>query len=109
MEINFRKGQKLMESPESREKLSTPYVDEIVTTNTIPAILNRDAQGRLRRKITVLKLERWIARHINNILNIEAKGVVNIDDSDPYSVDMSSKNPRWSPDMGRIWNKNFKS
>ena len=91
-------------SPESREKLNSPYVDEIVTTNTIPAILNRDSQGRLRRKITVLKLERWIANHMHKILSdLE----VNVHE-DPYSVDMSSKNPRWKPDMGRAWNKNFK-
>ncbi len=91
-------------SPESREKLNSPYVDEIVTTNTIPAILNRDSQGRLRRKITVLKLERWITNHIQEILSD-----LKIDShEDPYSVDMSSKNPRWQPDMGRSWNKNFR-
>lgn len=95
-------------SPESREKLSVPYVDEIVTTNTIPAILNRDAQGRLRRKITVLKLERWIARHLEKILGVEAGDIVHPVYGDPYTVDMSSKNPRWSPEMGRIWNKNLK-
>ena len=91
-------------SPESREKLSSTYVDEIVTTNTIPSILNRDTQGRLRKKITVLKLERWIVRHINKILDRESSDNLG---SDPYSVDMSSKNPRWKPDMGRAWTKNF--
>ncbi|NQZ57532.1 MAG: ribose-phosphate pyrophosphokinase [Lentisphaeraceae bacterium] len=93
-------------SPESREKLSTPYVDEIVTTNTIPAILNRDTQGRLRKKITVLKLEKWIAAHIQKVLDIEQ---VVADDVDPYQVDMSSKNPRWREEMGRAWSKNYNS
>jgi len=92
-------------SPESREKLSSTYVDEIVTTNTIPSILNRDTQGRLRKKITVLKLERWIVRHIEAIFGKEVPDLD--DDEDPYSVDMSSKNPRWRPDMGRAWNKNY--
>ncbi|MCM8543059.1 MAG: ribose-phosphate pyrophosphokinase, partial [Lentisphaeraceae bacterium] len=92
-------------SPESREKLSSPYVDEIVTTNTIPSILNRDTQGRLRKKITVLKLERWIVSHIDKILGKESTCS---DDADPYSVDMSSKNPRWKHDMGRAWNKNYR-
>jgi ribose-phosphate pyrophosphokinase len=50
-------------SSEVRETLATPAVDEIVTTNTIPSILNRDMQGRLRRKLTVLKLEKWISRY----------------------------------------------
>lgn len=93
-------------SPESREKLSSTYVDEIVTTNTIPSILNRDTQGRLRKKITVLKLERWIVKHIEKILG---QSFSEVSDDDPYSVDMSSKNPRWRPDMGRAWNKNFRS
>lgn len=91
-------------SPESREKLSSTYVDEIVTTNTIPSILNRDTQGRLRKKITVLKLERWIVSHLDRILGKEPSIP---EDADPYSVDMSSKNPRWRHDMGRAWNKNY--
>ncbi|MCH2206707.1 MAG: ribose-phosphate diphosphokinase [Lentisphaerales bacterium] len=92
-------------SPESREKLSSPYVDEIVTTNTIPAILNRDTQGRLRKKITVLKLEILIVRNIQKTLDLDAS---TNDEADPYSVDMSSKNPRWRKEMGRSWNKNYR-
>jgi len=93
-------------SPESREKLSTPCIDEIVTTNTIPSILNRDSQGRLRRKITVLKLERWIVMRIKKTLGMDYKS---LEEAEPYSIDMSSKNPRWREDMGRAWNKNYKN
>jgi ribose-phosphate pyrophosphokinase len=80
-------------SPEVRENLSTQALDEIVTTNTIPSILNRDMQGRLRRKMTVLKLEKWISRYILDFLGLKpaqsGQGM--------YNVDMSSKNPRWRP------------
>ena len=65
----------------------------ILTLNTIPSILNRDEQGRLRKKIVVLKIERWIARYLLTYLG---KGAAIID-TDLYSVDMSSKNPRWRP------------
>ncbi len=77
-------------SPEGRENLAGPEIDEIVTTNTIPSVLNRDMQGRLRRKLTVLKLERWVSRSV-----LEALGQ-DISHLEPplYSVDMSSKNPR---------------
>ena len=51
-------------SQEGRENLNTPEIDEIVTTNTLPAVLNRDMQGRLRRKLTVLKLEKWVGCHV---------------------------------------------
>jgi len=79
-------------SQEGREYLSTPEIDEIVTTNTLPSVLNRDMQGRLRRKFTVLKLEHWVACHI-----LEAMCPHSGISSDPlYSIDMSSKNPRWT-------------
>jgi ribose-phosphate pyrophosphokinase len=78
-------------SSEVRETLATPAVDEIVTTNTIPSILNRDMQGRLRRKLTVLKLEKWISRYIMTYLGYEPDSVA----GRTYTVDMSSKNPRW--------------
>jgi len=78
-------------SPEVRENLATTALDEIVTTNTIPCILNRDMQGRLRKKITVLKLEKWLSyytlRHLNRSNNHLGAPL--------YAVDMSSKNPRW--------------
>ncbi|MHB9037224.1 MAG: phosphoribosyltransferase family protein [Armatimonadota bacterium] len=78
-------------SPEVRECLSTPVIDEIVTTNTLPCILNRDMQGRLRRKLTVLKLEKWISRRLLDYLQLGTSHLAWED----YSVDMSSKNPRW--------------
>ena len=80
-------------SPEVRESLNTSALDEIVTTNTLPCILNRDMQGRLRRKLTVLKLEKWISRNIMDYLGIETHQPMGPE----YTVDMSSKNPRWSP------------
>lgn len=80
-------------SSEVRENLNTPALDEIVTTNTLPSILNRDMQGRLRRKLTVLKLEKWISRHVREYLGL---GTCRIEGKE-YSVDMSSKNPRWVP------------
>lgn len=78
-------------SPEVRECLSAQVIDEIVTTNTLPCILNRDMQGRLRRKLTVLKLEKWISRCLLDYLGLGTSHLVWED----YSVDMSSKNPRW--------------
>ncbi len=77
-------------SPEGRENLSGPEIDEIVTTNTIPSVLNRDMQGRLRRKLTVLKLERWVSRSVLEVLGDDISHL----ESPLYSVDMSSKNPR---------------
>jgi ribose-phosphate pyrophosphokinase len=79
-------------SPEVRENLNGPELDEIVTTNTLPSILNRDMQGRLRRKLTVLKIEKWISRHILEFLGLDTSHLA----GRLYTVDMSSKNPRWS-------------
>lgn len=81
-------------SVEGRAKLTTSSIDEIITTNTIPSILNRDTQGRLRKKIVVLKVERWISKKISEQFNITDK--THIDNPKLYSVDMSAKNPRWS-------------
>ena len=80
-------------SQEGRENLNTPDIDEIVTTNALPAVLNRDMQGRLRRKLTVLKLEKWVACHVLRAVGAESRQI----DGPFYTVDMSSKNPRWSP------------
>ncbi len=80
-------------SPEGRENLNSPALDEILSLNTIPSILNRDSQGRLRKKMVVLKIEKWIARFLLGKLG---KNVAKFD-RDFYSVDMSSKNPRWRP------------
>jgi ribose-phosphate pyrophosphokinase len=85
-------------SPEVRETLSTGAIDEIVTTNTLPGILNRDMQGRLRRKLTVLKLERWIAWHTMKKLGLDTA----TPPGQLYTADMSSKNPRWSPDSSHM-------
>jgi ribose-phosphate pyrophosphokinase len=82
-------------SPEGRENLNSAYLSEILALNTIPSILNRDSQGRLRKKIVVLKIEKWIARFLLQNLG-DADGVAKFE-RDFYSVDMSSKNPRWRP------------
>jgi ribose-phosphate pyrophosphokinase len=79
-------------SPEVRENLHTPDLDEIVTTNTLPSILNRDTQGRLRRKLTVLKLEKWISCYVLDTLGIKTDNPA----ERAYTIDMSSKNPRWA-------------
>src|SRR5262245_10527754 len=80
-------------SEEGRANLAASAIDEILTLNTLPSILNRDTQGRLRRKLVVLKIEKWIARHLRAYSGAPAGKLAN----DFYSVDMSSKNPRWVP------------
>jgi len=80
-------------STEGRAKLSNPVIDEIITTNTIPSILNRDTQGRLRKKIVVLKIEKWIAKNIAD--QFELTNIKHENTSKLYSVDMSAKNQRW--------------
>lgn len=82
-------------SPEGRENLNSPYLSEILSLNTIPSILNRDSQGRLRKKMVVLKIEKWIARFL--LQNMGDTQRVTKFERDFYSVDMSSKNPRWRP------------
>lgn len=77
-------------SDEVKENLNTPFIDEIVTTNTLPPILNRDRQGRLRKKMLVLKIEKWIA----NFLAEQYRGNHLLGYKTLYSVDISSKNPR---------------
>ncbi len=79
-------------SEEGRENMASSAIDEILTLNTLPTILNRDTQGRLRKKMVVLKLEKWIARFLQKQLGMEIP-----QERPPYSVDMSSKNPRWRP------------
>jgi len=80
-------------SSEAREKLNSPFIDEIMTTSSLPDIMNRDQQGRLRRKLVVLKLSKWISRYIMKLLNTDDGRYA----KDFYSIDMSSKNPRWPP------------
>jgi ribose-phosphate pyrophosphokinase len=80
-------------SEEGRENMASGAIDEILTLNTMPTILNRDTQGRLRKKLVVLKIEKWIARHLHGYVHM-ATGT---QFKEFYSVDMSSKNPRWQP------------
>ncbi|MDG2307633.1 MAG: phosphoribosyltransferase family protein [Candidatus Binatia bacterium] len=82
-------------SDEGRQKMANTAIDEILTLNTLPTVLNRDEQGRLRRKMVVLKIERWLAANLCEILDLptpERGGL--------YQIDMSSKNPRFTR---KIW------
>jgi ribose-phosphate pyrophosphokinase len=78
-------------SEEGRQKMADSTLDEILTLNTLPAVLNRDEQGRLRRKLVVLKIERWLARNLEDILGLPRRQELSL-----YQIDMSSKNPRFS-------------
>ena len=78
-------------SPEVKENLNDASIDDIITTNTLPNILNRDMQGRLRRKMLILKIERWIA----HVLKKEVFNMPVNEHEILYSVDISRKNPRW--------------
>ncbi len=77
-------------SKEGRQNMASNDIDDIITTNTIPSILNRDIQGRLRNKIAVLKVSRWVAHHLR-IRFGKAKGDLT---GKWYQEDISSKNPR---------------
>ena len=83
-------------SEEGRIKMASTAIDEILTLNTIPTVLNRDIQGRLRKKMVVLKIERWLARKLCSTLGLTSR---KMDDS-LYAIDMSSKNLRWKQ---KIW------
>jgi ribose-phosphate pyrophosphokinase len=83
-------------SEEGRVKMAHTAIDEILTLNTIPTILNRDIQGRLRKKMVVLKIEKWLALNLCNILDLPPP---QMNDS-LYAIDMSSKNLRWKH---KIW------
>jgi len=83
-------------SDEGRSKMANTAIDEILTTNTIPTILNRDVQGRLRKKMVVLKIEKWLAMNLCRILGLYC----NQRDNSFYAIDMSSKNVRWTH---KIW------
>ncbi|NJK87651.1 MAG: ribose-phosphate pyrophosphokinase, partial [Bacteroidales bacterium] len=74
---------------EVKQNLGQPCIDEIITTSTMPDILNRDNQGRLRRKMAVLKITKWLASYLDERLKlgIKIKGSL-------YDEDMSNKNPR---------------
>jgi ribose-phosphate pyrophosphokinase len=77
-------------SREVRENLNCVELNEIITTNALPYILNRDEQGRLRRKMAVLKIEKWIGDHLMHLLELGEDRPVRV----RYGVDISSKNPR---------------
>ncbi|RDL44403.1 ribose-phosphate pyrophosphokinase [Marinomonas piezotolerans] len=82
-------------SDEGRERMAHPALGEILTLNTLPTILNRDEQGRLRKKMVVLKVEKWLAQELCNVL-----GLPQTHEPNPYKIDMSSKNPRFKR---KIW------
>lgn len=77
-------------SEEGREKMASKAIDEILTLNTLPTVLNRDVQGRLRRKMVVLKIERWLASNLCKVLGIPTNREDGL-----YQIDMSSTNPRF--------------
>ena len=82
-------------SDEGREKMASGAISEILTLNTMPTVLNRDEQGRLRRKMVVLKIEQWLGHNLGRIL-----GLGSCSDGSAYKIDMSSKNPRF---RRKIW------
>lgn len=87
-------------SAEGRENLNSPYLNQFITTNTIPNILNRDDQGRLRKKTIVLKIEKWIANAIFHCIELgkdplEFYGKSSVPlASNWFEVDISTKNNR---------------
>ena len=86
-------------SRECRVNLNDRVLDEIITTTTIPSILNRDVQGRLRHKMVVLLISRWISDYLLKLLDKKSPGL-----KPPlYSEDMSAKNPRWIGKMGPLF------
>lgn len=86
-------------SRECRTILNDRVLDEIVTTTTIPSILNRDVQGRLRHKMVVLSISRWISNYLISLIDKEAEGLK----APLYTEDMSSKNPRWKGRVGPLF------
>ncbi len=79
-------------SQEVKENLNDDVVDDIITTDTLPNILNRDMQGRLRKTILIHKISRWTVNVLRNkILKL------NLPEYCPaYTVDISRKNPYWA-------------
>ena len=86
-------------SREGRNNLNNSVMDEIVTTSSIPSILNRDLQGRLRHKMVILRVSRWIASYIMHMIDPAQQGL----HGPLYKEDMSSKNPRWRGKMGPLF------
>jgi ribose-phosphate pyrophosphokinase len=76
-------------SEEVRHNLAHPNISEIITTNTLPSILNRDNQGRLRKKMAVIKITKWIAEYLDKRFELGIKI------KEPaYDEDISNKNKR---------------
>ncbi|MDH4224688.1 MAG: phosphoribosyltransferase family protein [Deltaproteobacteria bacterium] len=90
-------------SEEGRENLNSPYLTEFITTNTLPNVLNRDDQGRLRRKIVVLKISQWIADALVHCLEggespEDRYGPDSVAFADRlYLLDYSTRNTRHNP------------
>jgi ribose-phosphate pyrophosphokinase len=78
-------------SEEVKQNLNDPSIDDIVTTNSLPTVLNRDMQGRLRKKMLVLKIEAYIAQFLLECFC----GIKPKPGFTGYTIDVSSKNPRW--------------
>jgi ribose-phosphate pyrophosphokinase len=77
-------------SDSARRNLSTKSISEVITTNTIPSILNRDSQGRLRKKMAVLKIGRWISHYLKVHFGMEKYTIK----GKWYQEDLSSRHPR---------------
>jgi ribose-phosphate pyrophosphokinase len=90
-------------SQECRVNLNDPAIDEIVTTSSIPQILNRDIQGRLRHKMVVLRIPRWISHHLLTMFDPESRGLP----VPHYIEDMSSKNPRFRGRLGPLFSQYY--
>jgi ribose-phosphate pyrophosphokinase len=92
-------------SPEGRENLNSPHLTEFLTTNTLPNVLNRDDQGRLRRKMVVMKIEAWIADALIHCLEEgqlpdERYGRASVPFADRYyKLEFSSRNERRNPSV----------
>ena len=90
-------------SPEGRENLNSALLTEFITTNTLPNVLNRDDQGRLRKKMVVMKIEAWIADALIHCLEEgqlpeERYGRQAMPFADRYyKLEFSSKNERRNP------------
>jgi ribose-phosphate pyrophosphokinase len=90
-------------SPEGRENLNSQHLTEFITTNTLPNVLNRDDQGRLRKKMVVMKIEAWIADALVHCLEEgqlpeERYGRQVVPFADRfYKLEFSSKNERRNP------------
>ncbi len=88
-------------SRECRAILNDRVLDEIITTTTIPSILNRDVQGRLRHKMVVLSISKWISNYLIHLIDKDAPEL-----KPPlYSEDISSKNPRWKGRVGPLFSQ----